>query len=156
MQSKAAVCSSSWISDECILCPPRLAMREPIFFAFLLWSLSFPASFFTHFQTPSPSHLRKKTFIYLLFLAVLVLHLCTRTFSGCSEWGLLSLCCVGFLLRWLLLRWSTGSRVCGLSIHGSWAQMPLSVCGILVPGPRIEPVSPVLVSQFLPTGPPGK
>ena len=46
--------------------------------------------------------------------------------------------------------------MCGLSIHGTWAQMPLSVCGILVPGPRIEPVSPVLVGQFLSTGPPGK
>ena len=30
------------------------------------------------------------------------------------------------------------------------------VCGILVPGPRIEPVSPVLVGKFLTTGPPGK
>ena len=45
--------------------------------------------------------------------------------------------------------WSMGSRVMqGLSC-------PL-VCGILVPGPEIEPMSPALASGFLATGPPGK
>ena len=29
-------------------------------------------------------------------------------------------------------------------------------CGILIPGPGIEPVSPALVGGFLTTGPPGK
>ena len=38
--------------------------------------------------------------------------------------------------------------VCGLSC--------LVACGILVPRPGIEPVSPVLQGRFLTTGPPGK
>ena len=32
----------------------------------------------------------------------------------------------------------------------------LTACGILVPGPGIEPVSPALAEGFLITGPPGK
>ena len=38
--------------------------------------------------------------------------------------------------------------VCGLSCS--------VVCGILVPRPGIEPMSPVLADGFLSTGPPGK
>ena len=38
-------------------------------------------------------------------------------------------------------------------VHGLRSTL---VCVILVPGPRIEPVSPVLVGKFLTTGPPGK
>ena len=31
-----------------------------------------------------------------------------------------------------------------------------TACGILVPPPGIEPMSPALEGRFLPTGPPGK
>ena len=62
---------------------------------------------------------------------------------------------MGFSLQWLLLFRSTGSGcagsvvvVCGLSCS--------VVCGILVPRPEIELMSPVLASRFLSTGPPGK
>ena len=43
---------------------------------------------------------------------------------------------------------SRGSRVSGLSCF--------EACGILVPQPGIEPVSPALPGRFLTTGPPGK
>ena len=46
-----------------------------------------------------------------------------------------------------LLLWCGGSRACGLSC-------PMA-CGILVPQPGIEPVSPALEGGFLTTGPPG-
>ena len=46
--------------------------------------------------------------------------------------------------------WCAGLAVmvCGLNCS--------VVCGILVPRPGIEPLSPVLVGGFLSTGPPGK
>ena len=40
-----------------------------------------------------------------LFLAVLGLHHCVQAFSNCGEW------CTGFLLPWILLLQSLGSRV---------------------------------------------
>ena len=55
-----------------------------------------------------------------LFPAELGLHYCG---------GVLSIFCVGFSLRWLLLLQSTGSRTCGLSSCGSWAlEHRLSSC----------------------------
>ena len=69
--------------------------------------------------------------------------------------------CTGFSLQWLLLLWSLGSGACGLSSCGSWArEHRLSSCGAQavllcrvwdVPGPGIEPVSPVLADRFLTT-----
>ena len=47
-----------------------------------------------------------------------------------ASWGYSSLRCVGFLLWWLLLLQSTGSRLAGFSSCGSWAlQCRLSSCG---------------------------
>ena len=48
-------------------------------------------------------------FIYL-FMASLGLRCCVRAFFSCRERGYSSLRCTGFLLRWLLLLRSTGSR----------------------------------------------
>ena len=56
-----------------------------------------------------------------LFPAELGLHYCG---------GVLSIFCVGFSLRWLLLLQSTGSRACGHSSSGSQAlEHRLSSCG---------------------------
>ena len=42
-----------------------------------------------------------------------------------------------------------------LSRCGTWVYCPMA-CGILVPGPGIEPVPPALEGRFLTTEPPGK
>ena len=57
----------------------------------------------------------------LLFLAALGLHCCAGAFSSCGEAGLLFVAVRGFLLRWLLLLQSTGSRHAGFSSCGLWA-----------------------------------
>ena len=74
--------------------------------------------------------------------------------------------CTGFLLQWLLLLRSTGSRRAGFSSCGSRAlERRLSSCGAWsyllrgmwdLPEPGIEPVSPALAGRFLNTAPPGK
>ena len=63
-------------------------------------------------------------FIYLiyLYLAVLVLHCCTWALPSCSERGLLFFAVHGFLLWWLLLLWSMGSRHMGFSSCSMQAQ----------------------------------
>ena len=58
----------------------------------------------------------------------------------------------------LLVLWHTGffSLQCASSLvamHGFCCPM---ACGILVPPPGIEPMSPTLQGRFLTTGPPGK
>ena len=60
----------------------------------------------------------KNKFIYL-FLAALGFLCCTRAFSGC---GYSLLRCTGFSLRWLLLLWSTGSRLTDFSSCSTRAQ----------------------------------
>ena len=50
---------------------------------------------------------------------MLDLHCCAWAFSSCCDWGLLFN--AGFLLRWLLLLQSTGSRLIGFRICESWA-----------------------------------
>ena len=67
--------------------------------------------------------------IYCLFLAVLDLSCSMQALL--AAWGLLSNC----------------------STHGLVAP---TACGILVPWPGFEPVSPALVGRFLTTEPPGK
>ena len=73
---------------------------------------------------------------------------------------------MGFLLQWLLLLQSMGSRCTGFSSCGSRAlERRLSSCGARakllrgmwdIPGPGLEPVSPALAGRFLTTAPPGK
>ena len=80
--------------------------------------------------------------------------------------GYCSLWCAGFLLQWLLLLWSTGSRHVGFSSCGSRAlERRLSSCGTWtqllrgmwdLPGPGLKPMSPALVGRFLTIVPPGK
>ena len=76
-----------------------------------------------------------------------------------------SLRCLGFSLQWLLLLPSTGSRHMGFSNFCSQAlELRLSNSGAQawllqgmwnLPRPGLEPMSPVLVSGFLTTGPRG-
>ena len=60
-------------------------------------------------------------FIYL-FLAALVLRCCVRLSLVVASEGYSSLRCAGFLLQWLLLLRSTGSRCVGFSSCGMRAQ----------------------------------
>ena len=90
-----------------------------------------------------------------LFLSALGLGGCAQAFSGCREQGLLfSWRTIDFLLQWLLLLWSTGSRVQGLSSCGIQAYLPLGMWDL--PGPGIKPVFSTLADRFLITGPPCK
>ena len=99
-------------------------------------------------------------------LAVLGLHCCTRAFSSCSEWGLLSswgaqashcrgFCCGAQLLgTWALVvvapgLWRAGSAVVA---HG----LSFSAARGIFPDWGIEPMSPALAGRFLTTGPPEK
>ena len=84
----------------------------------------------------------------------------------CRVGATLLLRCAGFLLRWILLLRSTGSRCAGFSSCGSWAlELRLCSCGTRawllcgmwdLPGPGLQPMSPALAGRFLTTVPPGK
>ena len=63
--------------------------------------------------------------------------------------------CAGVSLQWLLLFQSTGSGHAG-SVNAALRLSFPEACGILVPCPGIEPVSPAFQGGFLTTGPPGK
>lgn len=83
-------------------------------------------------------------------------------------------CQVLIVSCWILSTWPMGFLVvsCGLSSCGSWAPECIgfrggsvsvvctfscsTVCGVLVPQPEIQPVSPALQDRFFTTGPPGK
>ena len=95
------------------------------------------------------------TAIFLLFLAVLGLLCCTRAFSSGSEGGVPLWCslqashCSSFS--------SGGAQAVeqvGISTCGPWAWLFPSTWDL--PGPEIEPVSPVLAGRFLTPGLPGK
>ena len=62
--------------------------------------------------------------------------------------------CMDFSLQWLLLLWSTVSRVHGLSSCGAWVQLPWGMWD--PPGPGVELVSCSLVGILPTTEPPGK
>ena len=84
-------------------------------------------------------------------------------FSSCSQWGLLSSCgvsaspCGGFLCWGAQILGHVGfsSSIMGseVVVHGLSCSV---ACGILVPRPGTELMSPVLAGIFLTTGPPGK
>ena len=77
-----------------------------------------------------------------------------------------TLCCAGFLLRWLLLLQSTGFKHAGFSSCalgalerrlcscGAWAYLLRDMWDL--PGPGLKPLSPALAGGFLTTAPPGK
>ena len=73
-------------------------------------------------------------YFYLLFLAALGRHCCTQAFSNCGKWASLEV----------------ASLIAAHRLNCAEA------CGILVPGPGIEPASPASTGGFLTTGPSGK
>ena len=75
--------------------------------------------------------------------------------------------CTGFLSRWLLCcgAWALGARASVLAADRLWSVGSVIVacrlscflsCGVLVPQPGIELMSPALQGRLLTTGPPGK
>ena len=61
-------------------------------------------------------------FFFNLFFAVLVFVAARGLSLVAASGGYSSLWCTGFSLRWLLLLWSTGSRLSGFSSCGTRAQ----------------------------------
>ena len=90
-------------------------------------------------------------FFWLHWVFVAGLRLSLVVMSG----GHSFLQCAGVSLWWLLLFQSIGSRHAVSVIAACRLSFP-KACGILVPCPGIEPVSPALQGRFLTTGPPGK
>ena len=86
-----------------------------------------------------------------LYLCIFVSLFLCWAFSSCSGWRHSSLWCTGFSLKWLLLLQSTGSRCTGSAVGANTLSCSTAY-GILVPGPRIEPMSSALASRFLITG----
>ena len=97
-------------------------------------------------------------FIYLFYLFIFGCVGSSLLHAGFSlvaaSGGYSSLWCAGFSQRWLLLLRSMGPRRAGFSSCGMWAQLLRGMCDL--PGPGIEPLSPVLAGGFLTTVPPGK
>ena len=76
-----------------------------------------------HLTSPPATH----TDSYFSISCQHFFHYFFRIIFGCT--GSSSLCsgfvqCAGFSLQWLLLLWSMGSGVCGLSSCGTWALLP--------------------------------
>ena len=76
--------------------------------------------------------------------------------SGSLLWhtDFLQLWCTDFSLPWHLLLQNTGTRSMGFSRCDTRAYLLHGMQDL--PGPGIEPISPVLVDGFLSTGSPGK
>ena len=93
-------------------------------------------------------------FFWLHWVFVVVHGLCCsrEAFPHCRKRGLLSLRCS---LQWILLLQLVGSRARASIVVAHRFSCPVS-CGILVPNPGIEPMSPALAGGFLTTEPPGK
>ena len=112
------------------------------------FNLNGPSSYITQFSF---------FFLNYLFIYLYMLGLCcgVQAFSSWGEQGLLSGCsawashCGGLSFYRAQSLWSLGFRKCSTQ-----TQLP---CGTWnLPGPGMEPVSPVLAGTFLTTGPPGK
>ena len=92
-------------------------------------------------------------FIYL-FMAVLGLRFCARTFSSCGERGPLFIAVRGPLTIMASLVAEHRLQTRRLSSCGSRAQLLRGMWDL--PRPGLEPVSPALAGGFSTTAPPGK
>ena len=92
-------------------------------------------------------------FIYL-FLAVLGLRFCARTFSSCSKWGPLFIAVRGPLTIVASLVAEHRRQTRRLSSCGSRAQLLRGMWDL--PRPGLEPAFPALAGRFSTTAPPGK
>ena len=105
-------------------------------------------------------------YLFFSFLAAFGLCCCARAFFSCSGQGPLFVAVHGLLIAVASLVAEHGLQACSLSSCGSQApECRLSsrgaraslLCGMWdLPGPGLEPVSPVLAGGFLTTAPPGK
>ena len=112
------------------------------------------------FSMPFPCVFFKKLVYSMHRLSIAV---CAWAFSSCSKWGLLSSCgvpaspCGGFSCWGAQILGHVGFSSCSMGsevvVHGLSCSV---ACGILVPRPGTELMSPVLAGIFLTTGPPGK
>ena len=75
--------------------------------------------------------------IHLLLTVLDLLHCFAWAFSSCGRW---SCWCSGFSWRWQPLLQRVGSRACGLSNYGAWAQLPRGMWDL--PRPGTKPLSP--------------
>ena len=102
------------------LCPPP--QDSPVWTTILLILFVWFSTYYIFFQCPAQIFFFKIFFLkelifFLIYLFLAVLDL--RAFSlVAASGGYSSLRCTGFLLRWLLLLLSTGSRPAGFSSCG--------------------------------------
>ena len=93
-------------------------------------------------------------FLIYLFMAVLGLRFCARTFSSCGKRGPLFIAVRGPLTVVASLVAEHRLQTRRLSNCGSWAQLLRGMWDL--PRPGLEPVSPELAGRFSTTAPPGK
>ena len=87
-------------------------------------------------------------------MTVSSIHCCAQAFSGCSDQGLLSSCGHRLLSAVASLASEHGLQGAG-SVVVPRLRCPVAR-GILLPVPRIEPVSSALAGRFSTAEPPGK
>ena len=90
----------------------------------------------------------------LLFLAVLGLRFCARSFSSCGKWGPLFIAVCGPLTIAASVVAEHRLQTRRLSSCGSRAQLLRGMWDL--PRPGLEPVYPALAGGFSTTAPPGK
>ena len=93
-------------------------------------------------------------FFFNLFMAVLGLRFCARTFSSCGKWGPLLIAVRGPLIIAASLVAEHRLQMRRLSNCGSRAQLLRGMWDL--PRPGLEPVSPALAGRLSTTAPPGK
>ena len=125
--------------------------------------MKMPSCWLTSYETSSIFRTHNFLYVFKLFVVVVALGLpcCTRELlcscdaqaphcGGFSWWGARALGHTSF---------SSCSSQAALELSSVVVVYRLScplACGILVPWPGIEPVSPAMAGRFLSTGPPGK
>ena len=94
----------------------KVEVRELLILQILPW-VRFPRSRAPNSNTCMRDSLKKKLFIYFwlhwFIILLSCLCCCAQAFCSCKAWGPLLVAVYGFLIVWLLLLWSTGSRRSG-------------------------------------------
>ena len=90
-------------------------------------------------------------FYFVLFYLFYFIFYLAASGLSCGTWGILVAACRIFRCS----MWGLSLRHVGALVVAHGLSCP-AACGILVPRPGIEPVSPALEGRFLTTGPPGK
>ena len=83
--------------------------------------------------------------IFYFFLAALSLHWCTRAFSSCSEWGLLSSCRTwtpGHAGSIVVDHWLSCPKACGIFLTRNGTRMSCTCGQILNPWTTMKALNP--------------